>query len=164
MRAYGSSRSHRTRFPFLGAGSRRGSPSTRSTSFVTESYYQHRALERWPWSPRRSLSPHPPPHLVNKIREREKEREKHARSEHATTHADRASMRERWRHATMRAHRVCVCSRGQGFQALPRVAWRFVNELVIDETHWTERHVWRNQEPIYNHLTIIQFHRRTIIL
>ena len=50
----------------------------------------------------------------------------------------------------MRAHRVCVCSRGQGFQALPRVAWRFVNELVIDETHLTERHVWRIQEPIYN--------------
>ena len=37
-----------------------------------------------------------------------------------------------------------------GFQALPRVAWRFVNELVIDETHLTERHVWRIQEPIYN--------------
>ena len=37
-----------------------------------------------------------------------------------------------------------------GFQVLPRVAWRFVNELVIDETHLTERHVWRIQEPIYN--------------
>ena len=56
----------------------------------------------------------------------------------------------------MRAHRVCVCSRGQGFQVLPRVAWRFVNELVIDETHLTERHVWRIQEPIYNLQSFLQ--------
>ena len=107
-RAYGSSRSHRTRFPFLGAGSRRGSPSTRSTSFVTESYYQHRALERWPCSPRRSRSPHPPPHLVNKMKEREKKREREACAERACHNA--CGLSEHARETETRTTRArCVC-------------------------------------------------------